>query len=120
MVPISKSPQDAQKGDLLTHPIPTGISPTSPESAETASSPWDAAFIGQGCSEEDLHSNLLMRDCVVVRNRVSSAGGNETSLNRFENGRDRCAENLNIELVPRLLGKWRESFVHVIIARLPP
>ena len=76
-------------------------------------------FIGQGRSE-DLHPNLLMRDCVVVRNRISSTGGNETSLNRFEHGRDRCAENRNIELVPCLLGKWRESFVHVVIARLPP
>ena len=104
----------------LTRSSLAAISPARPESAETASLPWDAPFIGQGRSEEDLHSNLLMRDFVVVRNRVSSTGGHETSLNRFEHGRDRGAENRNIELGPCLLGKWRESFVHVVIARLPP
>ena len=93
--------QDAQKGGLLTHPTPTC---------------QDAPFIGQDRSEEDLHPNLLKRDLVVVRNRISSTGDNETSLNRFEHGRDRCAENRNIEFVPCLIGKWRESFVHVVIA----
>jgi hypothetical protein len=94
----------SKKDGLLTHSTTTGISPTSPESAETASSPWDATFIGQGRSEEDLHPNLLTRSFFVIRSRISSTGGNETSTNRFEHGRDRCAENQKYRTCP--LPSW--------------
>jgi hypothetical protein len=40
--------QDAQKGGLLTRPTLAVISPARPESAKTASSPWDAPYPMQG------------------------------------------------------------------------
>jgi len=39
---MTVDPQDVQNGNLLTRPPLAGISPTHPESAETASSPMDA------------------------------------------------------------------------------
>jgi hypothetical protein len=39
---LEKTAQDAQKGDLLTHPTLAANSPARPESAKTASLPRDA------------------------------------------------------------------------------
>jgi hypothetical protein len=44
----STLPQDAKKGDLLTLPTLTAISPSRPESAKTDSLPWDAPCPRQG------------------------------------------------------------------------
>jgi hypothetical protein len=40
-----------KKAGLLTSPAPADISPSRPESAKTASSPWDGPCLKQGGSE---------------------------------------------------------------------
>jgi hypothetical protein len=42
----------SKKPTVLTRPTPAAISPSRPESAKTASSPWDAPFHRQGRSEQ--------------------------------------------------------------------
>jgi len=68
--------------DILTHPTPADISPSRPESAKTASSPWDAPFTVQGRREVESRNvcGRMLKKAIQRGRRREKTGGVASGL----------------------------------------